>query len=37
MNLVLTWIATWVQRRLVGEKKPLEVNVVGGPGSGAAV
>jgi glutamate transport system permease protein len=36
-NLVLTWIATWVQRRLVGEKKPLEVNVVGAPGSGAAV
>jgi hypothetical protein len=25
-----------VQRRFVGEKKPLEVNVVGAPGSGAA-
>ena len=36
-NLVLTWVATWVQRRVVGEKKPLEVNVVGGPASGAAV
>lgn len=35
-NLVLTWVATWVQRRVVGEKKPLEVNVVGAPGSGAA-
>jgi glutamate transport system permease protein len=22
-NLVLTWIATWVQRRLVGERKPI--------------
>ena len=37
VNLVLTWIATRVQRRLVGEKKPLEVLVVGGPASGAAV
>ena len=37
MNLVLTWIATWVQRKLVGEKKPLDVNVVGAPESGAAV
>jgi glutamate transport system permease protein len=37
MNLVLTWIATWVQRKLVGEKKPLDVDVVGAPGSGAAV
>ena len=26
-NLVLTWIATWVQKRLVGEKKPLEVSM----------
>jgi glutamate transport system permease protein len=25
MNLVLTWIATWAQKRFVGEKKPLEV------------
>jgi glutamate transport system permease protein len=31
-NLVLTWIATWVQRRFVGEKKPLEVSMtVHGP------
>ena len=37
VNLVLTWIATWVQRRLVGEKKQLEVLAVGGPASGAAV
>ncbi len=28
-NLVLTWIATWVQRRFVGEKKRLDVPMVG--------
>jgi glutamate transport system permease protein len=28
-NLVLTWAATWVQRRLVGEKKALAVPMVG--------
>ena len=28
VNLILTWIATWVQRRFVGEKKPLEVSMV---------
>jgi glutamate transport system permease protein len=33
-NLVLTWVATWVQHRFVGEKKPLEVSVVGAPGTG---
>jgi glutamate transport system permease protein len=33
-NLVLTWVATWVQHRLVGEKKPLEVSVVGAPSTG---
>jgi len=27
--LVLTWIATWVQKRFVGEKKQLEVSMVG--------
>jgi glutamate transport system permease protein len=32
-NLVLTAIATWVQRRLVGEKKPLEVPNVGREGA----
>ena len=37
VNLVLTAIATWVQRKFVGEKKPLEVPMVGeavgaGPG-----
>jgi len=36
VNLALTELATWLQRRLVGEKKQLEVNVVGGPASGAA-
>ncbi len=29
INLVLTAIATWVQKRFVGEKKPLEVSMVG--------
>jgi glutamate transport system permease protein len=29
VNLILTAIATWVQRRLVGERKPLEVPMVG--------
>ena len=36
VNLVLTWVATWVQHRLVGERKPLEVPVVGREGGGAA-
>ncbi|MDQ3615458.1 MAG: amino acid ABC transporter permease [Actinomycetota bacterium] len=36
-NLVLTAIATWVQRRFVGETKPLEVPIVGNAASGAAV
>jgi glutamate transport system permease protein len=35
-NLVLTWVATRVQHKLVGEKEQLQVNVVGAPGSGAA-
>ena len=30
VNLVLSWIATWVQHKLVGERKPLEVPMVGG-------
>ncbi|WP_432476595.1 amino acid ABC transporter permease [Nocardioides sp. GXQ0305] len=29
VNLLLTWLATWVQKRLVGEKKQLEVSAVG--------
>ena len=33
-NLALTAVATWVQKRFVGEKKPLEVNVVGAPSTG---
>jgi glutamate transport system permease protein len=28
VNLILTWIATWVQKKFVGEKKPLEVSAV---------
>jgi glutamate transport system permease protein len=28
-NLILTLIATWVQKKFVGEKKPLEVSMVG--------
>jgi glutamate transport system permease protein len=28
VNLVLTWIATWVQKKFVGEKKILEVSMV---------
>jgi glutamate transport system permease protein len=35
-NLVLTWVATRVQHKLVGEKEQLQVSVVGAPGSGAA-
>ena len=31
VNLLLTALATWLQRRLVGEKKPLEVPPVGAP------
>ena len=29
INLILTWIATWVQKKFVGEKKVLEVSAVG--------
>jgi glutamate transport system permease protein len=29
INMVLTAIATWVQKKFVGEKKPLEVSMVG--------
>jgi glutamate transport system permease protein len=37
MNLVLTAVATWVQRRFVGEQKPLEVLAVAtDPGTGLA-
>jgi glutamate transport system permease protein len=34
-NVVLSWVATWVQKRFVGEKK-LEVPMVGDAGAGAA-
>jgi glutamate transport system permease protein len=30
VNLLLSWVATWVQHKLVGEKKPLEISMVGG-------
>ena len=36
VNLVLTWIATLIQRRFVGEKRPLEVAEVGGEQSSTA-
>ena len=40
VNLVLTWVATMVQKRLVGEKSPLELsrvgNMQGGDNTGAA-
>jgi len=29
VNLLLTWLATWLQRKFVGEKKVLEVSMVG--------
>ena len=32
VNLALSWVATWVQRKLVGERKPLEVPMVGAQG-----
>jgi glutamate transport system permease protein len=37
VNLVLTAIATWVQKQFVGEKKPLEVSMVGHLDDGRAV
>jgi len=35
INMVLTALATWVQKRFVGEKKPLEVSAVGNVQGGA--
>jgi glutamate transport system permease protein len=35
VNLLLTWLATWVQKKYVGEKKPLEVGMVGNLNGGA--
>ncbi len=29
VNLLLTWVATWVQRKYVGERKPLEPSLFG--------
>jgi glutamate transport system permease protein len=37
INLILTWIATLVQKRFVGEKKMLDVPMVGDAQSGRAV
>jgi len=34
VNLLLTLVATWVQKRFVGEKKVLEVSMVGDTGTG---
>jgi glutamate transport system permease protein len=34
--LLLTWVATWVQKKFVGEKKPLEVSAVGHLDDGTA-
>jgi glutamate transport system permease protein len=36
VNLILTVLATWAQRRFVGERKPLEVPMVG-PGGDSAL
>jgi glutamate transport system permease protein len=36
VNLVLTWIATLIQRRLVGEKQPLAIAEVGAEQSGTS-
>ena len=33
VNIVLTWLATWVQRRFVGERKPLVVSQVAAAGT----
>ncbi len=35
VNLLLTALATWLQHKLVGEKKPLQVSMVGGTGAEA--
>jgi glutamate transport system permease protein len=37
VNLLLSAIAMWVQKRYVGEKKPLQVSMVGGAGAGQAL
>ena len=37
VNLLLTWVATLVQRRLVGEKKVLEISAMGAPASGGTI
>ena len=37
VNLLLTLAATWVQKKFVGEKKPLEVSAVGHLDDGRAV
>jgi glutamate transport system permease protein len=37
VNLLLTLAATWVQKKFVGEKKPLEVSMVGHVDDGASL
>ena len=37
VNLLLTWLATWAQKRFVGEKKPLEVSLVADTNTKAGV
>jgi glutamate transport system permease protein len=37
INLLLTWLATWVQKRFVGEKKQLVVPMVGQDGGGGTI
>jgi glutamate transport system permease protein len=38
VNLLLTWLAMWFQRRFVGEKKVLQVSMVGEqPGNAGAI
>lgn len=36
VNLLLTWLAMWLQKKFVGEKKMLQVSAVGQDGGGAA-
>ena len=36
VNLLLTALATWAQKRFVGEKKPLEISLVTDARTGAA-
>ena len=35
VNLLLSWLATWAQKKFVGEHKPLAVTLVGAGGTSA--